>query len=220
MREYLSHGMGVNSTALMLLLLDEGRKFESVFVDTGCEYPETYEYLEYLKNQGYEITVIKANEDGFSNLYDYLYHYRIIPSRTQRLCTSKFKVKPFYNYVKKPCIVYISYDFNERKRRYIQPQDGIQHLSPLIERHITRQMCKEIIKEHGLKVPPKSGCWLCPFHNISTWKKLRDRYPHLFLKAVELEKINPRGYTFLDGVSLSSLWQENKLDRYLGSGGL
>jgi len=41
MRKYLSHGVGVNSTALMLLLEDEGVEFESVFVDHGGDYPET-----------------------------------------------------------------------------------------------------------------------------------------------------------------------------------
>jgi len=40
MKNYLSHGMGVNSTALMLLLADEGIEFESVFVYHGGDYPE------------------------------------------------------------------------------------------------------------------------------------------------------------------------------------
>lgn len=61
MRTYLSHGMGVNSTALMLLLLDKGQKFESFFIDHGGDYPETYEYLGYLLGQGYDITVLKPN---------------------------------------------------------------------------------------------------------------------------------------------------------------
>jgi len=43
---YLSHGMGVNSTALMLLLEDQGVEFESIFVNHGGDFPETYEYLE------------------------------------------------------------------------------------------------------------------------------------------------------------------------------
>jgi len=63
MKKYLSHGMGVNSTALMLLLEDEGIEFESVFIDHGGDYPETYEYVNYQKKRtkcrrnSYEITV-------------------------------------------------------------------------------------------------------------------------------------------------------------------
>lgn len=51
MKLYLSHGMGVNSTALMLLLEDLGFKLENIFVDTGAEHPETYEYLDYLRER-------------------------------------------------------------------------------------------------------------------------------------------------------------------------
>jgi len=43
-RHYLSFGGGVNSVAMLLMLLDTKEyEFEAVFVDTGCEYPETYE---------------------------------------------------------------------------------------------------------------------------------------------------------------------------------
>jgi 3'-phosphoadenosine 5'-phosphosulfate sulfotransferase (PAPS reductase)/FAD synthetase len=59
---YLSFGAGVNSTALMLYLLDRGVDFEAVFVNHGTDYPETYEYVQYLKDNGYRITVIKPNE--------------------------------------------------------------------------------------------------------------------------------------------------------------
>ena len=52
MKKYLSHGMGVNSRALMLLLEDEGIEFENVFVNHGGDYPETYEYVIYLKDKG------------------------------------------------------------------------------------------------------------------------------------------------------------------------
>ena len=37
MRNYLSFGGGVNSTAMLLLLLDEGWEFEAVYVDHGAE---------------------------------------------------------------------------------------------------------------------------------------------------------------------------------------
>ena len=46
-RHVLSFGGGVNSAALMVVLLREGLPFdEAVFADTGGEVPETYQYLE------------------------------------------------------------------------------------------------------------------------------------------------------------------------------
>lgn len=40
-KRYLSYGGGVNSTALLLLMHDEGLDFEAVFVDHGTDYPQT-----------------------------------------------------------------------------------------------------------------------------------------------------------------------------------
>lgn len=227
MREYLSHGMGVDSTALMLLLLDEGREFESVFVNHGCDYPETYEYLEYLKNEGYDIMVIKpsviAKIVRYDNIYDYFWHYKGIPLQRYRICTDKFKIRPFNKYVEIPCVVYLGYDFSERKRSYklfTRTKKSMKYEFPLIDKRITREQCKDIIREHGLKVPRKSGCWLCPFQSKKQWKKLMVEYPELFKKAMDLEEraLKHRGKIGLlnNGKSkLSFFWQENKLTNYL-----
>lgn len=46
MKKYLSFGGGVNSVAMMLMLLDQKDDFEAIFVDHGTDWPETYEYFE------------------------------------------------------------------------------------------------------------------------------------------------------------------------------
>lgn len=97
---------------------------------------------------------------------------------------------------------------------------GVGYKYPLIEHHITRKACKRIIRDHGLRVPPKSGCWFCPFQKTSQWRKLSINHPDLFKKAVELEEraLAARGKVGLlqDGkFRLSSLIQENKLTNYI-----
>ena len=216
MKEYLSFGAGVNSTALMLLLLDEGREFESVYVDPGTEWPETYEFLDYLKGEGFEFTWIKPVVGGENNLYDYLFKYRILPSVFIRCCTAKFKTGPFYKYAENPSLVYIGYDWGEHRYRHLSDKKGIKYKFPLIEKRITRAGCKKIIKEHGLRVPPKSGCWLCPFQNAKGFKRLRDKHPILFKMGMTLEEVNPRGFTILRNTSLRGLWQEEKLTDFPG----
>jgi len=219
MKEYLSFGGGVNSTALMLLLLDQEVEFEPVFVDTGCEWPETYQFLEYLKIGGYKFTWLKPVVGGTTSLYDYLLKYRILPSIFVRCCTSKFKTEPFYKYVENPSIVYIGYDYGERKRRYLKNKKGIVYKMPLITQRLTRRGCVNIIKEHGLRVPPKSGCWFCPFQDVKGFKRLRNLHPELYQKAIELEEANPRNFTILKGRKLSSLFQSSTLIDWVGEDG-
>jgi hypothetical protein len=57
-----------------------------------------------------------------------------------------------------------------------------------LEYEIDRQECIEIIKAHGLPVPIKSGCYICPFQRIAQWRKLRAEHPELFCAARKLEQ--------------------------------
>jgi len=189
MKKYLSHGMGVNSTALMLLLEDEGHEFESVFANHAGDYPETYEYLGYLRSQGHDITEIIPDESGCSTLEEYCLKYHIAPMRMRRWCTDKFKIRPMHKYFEKPCTCYIGICKDEEKRVYnAKPVQGITTIYPLIEQNITRKDCIEIIQKHGLKVPPKSGCWLCPFMGKIEVRQLMLNHPDLYERRKRIEK--------------------------------
>lgn len=217
--KYLSFGGGVDSTALMLLLLDDCVNFEAIFVNHGGDMPETYEYVDYLRAEGYEITEIKPDvswKGHFSDIYDYFFFHKSIPLVGFRICTDKFKIRPFNKYVKKPCVVYIGFDALEKKRVRKRPVKGITYEYPLIENGLTRSDCKNLIRKHVLKIPIRSGCYFCPFQTKKEWKKLMVTHPDLFKKAVALENNSPKVGLFADGkMRLESLWQENKLDQYL-----
>ena len=191
-KQYLSFGAGVNSTALLLLLIDQGEEFETVFVNHGGDYPETYEYVEYLRAEGFEITEVLPDVEGYSSLYDFCYARQIIPFRRFRWCSDKFKVLPFINYIEIPCTCYLGFDMDEqhradrRKIKRKKERDMIYEY-PLITAEMSRDDCVKSIAAHGLKVPPKSGCFFCPFMKRS---EIRDMYlyrPDLYEKAKALE---------------------------------
>ena len=192
MKKYVSMGMGVNSVAMMLMLLDQKEEFEAIFVDHGTDWPETYEYFEmfqgWLEDHGHQrITVLEPDVEGFSTLYDYLWHYKMIPSFRLRLCTDKFKVSVVQKYVETPCFMCIGIDAGEQKRAKISVKKGIENRFPLIENDIDREGCKKIIKRYDLPIPIKSGCYICPFQRVAQWKELRMLKPDLFCKAEKLE---------------------------------
>ena len=201
MKKYLSFGGGVNSVAMMLLLLDQKDEFEAVFVDHGTDWPETYEYVNmfqgWLKKHGHDqITVLKPAHSKdlegkpFSNLYEFSYFRRIVPSGFRRWCTADFKVKPIYKYVDTPSFMLIGIDFGEAKRARISTEKGIENRYPLIEYEIDREGCKKIIYDSGLDIPMKSGCYICPFQRKAQWIELRKKHPELFCKAQQLEDRN------------------------------
>lgn len=192
MRNYLSYGGGVNSTALLLLMHDLGMDFEAVYVDHGCDWPETIEYVNMLREK-YPITVIKpeyvrGGKRVFNNLYDFCVYANIIPARMQRWCTASFKVIPLNKYFQPPAFIHIGIDASESHRAKIASDKGLENRYLLIEHGIDRHGCIDLIEKHELPVPIKSGCWFCPFQRIGQWRLLRRKHPDLWCKIISLEK--------------------------------
>lgn len=195
MKKYLSFGGGVNSVAMMLMLLDQKEDFEAIFVDHGTDWPETYEYFEmfqeWLKDHGHDpITVLKPDVQGYGNLYDYYWKYKMVPSFMYRICSDKFKVRVVHKYVEKPCFMLIGFDTDEQKRAKISITKGIENRFPLLENEVSRDGCKKIIADHGLPIPMKSGCYICPYQRQNQWAELRTKHPGLFCQATKIEKRN------------------------------
>ena len=195
LKNYLSFGGGVNSVALYLYLVEQKIDFEAVFVDHGTDWPETYGYFDmfqaWIEKNGYQkVTVLKPNVGGFDNLYEYCWHYKMVPIIFRRWCTAKFKVKVLLDYYKGSGFEFIGIDANETRRAKVQTRKGFEARYPLIEADMGRRECKEIIKKHGLPIPMKSGCYICPFQRVAQWKELRRKHPDLFCKASQLEQRN------------------------------
>jgi hypothetical protein len=196
MHNYLSFGGGVNSVAMMLLLLDEGMIFESVYVWMP-DYPETHEYIMMLEDKGYPIKIVhamptsKLGKAFDFNLYQYCINAKMMPG-FKRWCTFNYKVQVLQKYYKRPCFEMVGISTDEIKRAILRCEDGIERRYPLVERDISREDCKQIILSHGLPLPIKSGCFFCPYQRIQQWKSLRRNHPDLFCKARELEKLTGR----------------------------
>ena len=193
MKSYLSFGGGVNSVAMLLMLHEQKQDFEAVFVNHGTDWPETYEYLEmlqgWLEKKGLpKITVLKPMVTGFDNLYDYCWHYKMVPSFMFRWCTEKFKIRAIYAYCQPPAFQLIGIDAGESHRAKISINKGFENRFPLIENGIDRNGCVEIIRKAGLPVPMKSGCFVCPHQRAEQWKQLRTIHSDLFCKAEQLEQ--------------------------------
>ena len=188
-KEYQSTGYGLNSIALAHFL---NYCAEMVFSDTGNEQRETYLYMNYYEPL-HHVTVLRDPVQGFSSLYDYCVAYKTVPHRAFRWCTDKFKRQKLETYYgkDKEIIVYLGIAYDEKHRAKIDKKGKITYKYPLIENGITRQDCIEIIEEAGLKVPPKSGCWFCPFQSKNSWIKLLRDHPDQYELAVQLEKHSP-----------------------------
>lgn len=194
----LSYGAGVNSTALAILLINQGWKGQIVFSDTGTEWPDTYCFMDYfesawLKPRGFGIVRLKGTPwhrkgknlgiQGCS-LIEYCEASCVIPLAAMRWCTSEWKVRPIKRYTNGDRgMLGIAADEVRRKG---------DALRPLVEMGIDRQGCVDIIASEGLPIPRKSGCYICPFQRNEQWRELWENHPDLFQRAMRLEENTPR----------------------------
>jgi len=200
MGELLSFGGGVNSTALAILLINEGWQGEIVFADTGAEWPETYEYMDYfetewLKPRGFGIVRLHPHRDVklFTSkahkhtLIEYCLEAKMIPLAFRRWCTDRWKIQPLGRYAKQHdlSVTLLGIDAGEAHR-------GKDKVRPLVERGITRQRCQAIIAAEGLQIPPKSNCFFCMFQRESQWRRLWEIHPDLFDLAMRIEENSRR----------------------------
>ena len=153
------------------------------------DWPESYEYLEMMLAKGYPVTVIEPDVGGFKSLYEKCKRYAILPSRFRRWWTVEFKIEPLAAHYERPCVELIGFDVAEAYRaKRMHERDGVVQEYPLIEAGLDRKGCIEIIQRHGLSVPPKSNCFVCPFQRKNQWVELRQKHPELFCKAQKLEQ--------------------------------
>jgi hypothetical protein len=114
----------------------------------------------------------------------------MVPFVTRRWCTHWFKVDALHKYFNTPAFELIGIDAGESRRAKIQTRNGLESRYPLLEQEIDRNGCVEIISKHGLPLPMKSGCYICPFQKRSQWVQLRRTHPCLFERAAILEQAN------------------------------
>lgn len=192
MTELISFGAGVNSTALAILLVNEGWHGPIVFADTGCEWPETYCFMDYfeqewLQPRGLTITRLCGlpwqRKNKGSSLMEYCEQAHVIPLAARRWCTTEWKVEPINRWAKERGIesqlLGIAADESHRMPN---------RKRPLVDRHVARKDCIAIIEAEGLSVPRKSGCYICPFQRDAQWRALWKEHPELFDHAMRLEE--------------------------------
>jgi len=192
----LSYGGGVNSTALMILLVQRKLPLNYiVFADTGSERPETYTYLrharKYAEKNDIPFNIVKVRNG--ETLYDRCRRRKVIPSKTWRWCTRDLKIRPiyaFYRSLNSRIYQYVGIDYDEVHRMKDNKTDYVTNVYPLIDYKLGRKQCIEIIRDAGLPVPIKSGCYFCPFRNNEDWSNLYQKHPDLFRKAIILEESN------------------------------
>lgn len=227
-RHIVSVSGGKDSAALALYLWDRYPELEVeyVFCDTGCELPETYQYLARLEAiLGQEIVHLNAldligvakkpGRNPFDIWLNEVYG-GFLPSPRARWCTRVLKIKPFEQHVGDDrAFSYIGIRGDESREGYqaskppvISEQPNIVPVYPFRDHALGIHDIRLILEESGLGVPSyyewrsRSGCYFCFYQQIGEWQGLKERHPEWFERAKQYEK---DGFTWVDGRTLEEI---------------
>ena len=188
----LSNGGGVQTFAIQCLVAQgEIEKPDLVlFADTGGESDETYLHIQniqkpFLEKLGIPFISIKRSPD---ELFWHSYNSGVTPRPP--LCSWMFKRDVINRYLKRlgHAQVMIGISLDEESRGYKKSAvSWVENIYPLLELELTRDDCIDAIGRQNLPVPPKSGCWFCPYLRTSQWYDLKRDFPDKFNLALKME---------------------------------
>ena len=217
---FISYGGGVQTFAMLVLLeQDKIRADEVIFANTGAEHQETYDHiqnvvlplLDRIKIPFIEVKMSKkvypcGDSDHkhpviATSLSEVIEVRSRIPSLRTRWCTEYSKITPIKNYIKneqengryiKPAVALLGISLDEWQRMHRSHLSQYVAEYPLIDMRLTRKDCISLIKKSGYSLPPKSGCYFCPFQPLEQWKRLYSTEPQKFETAIRLEEQDPK----------------------------
>jgi hypothetical protein len=219
MKLVVSCGLGVDSTALIVLLKQQERFPDLIiFADTGGEKPETYHYKKiferWLVDNGFPplVTVRHSRRRKgvtVNSLEEECLAGQRLPGIAygKKNCSISWKKEPAERYVKKwanGCSVSWLLAFNADELRRAIPRPGCQY--PLIEAGWGRKRCLTEIHKAGLPLPAKSACFFCPSSKKHEIKALARKYPDLANRAIKIEQ-SAKGSNTAIGLGRQFSWE-------------
>ena len=231
-RHIVSLSGGKDSTALAIYMdrCYPQIPVEYVFCDTGCELPETYEYLERLEALlGAKVTRVtaldklgvasKPGRNPFDMYLNEIYG-GFLPSPRTRWCTRVLKIEPFEAYVGKgQAFSYIGIRADEKREGYkakkppvLSKRANITPIYPFKDDGLDFDDIKQLLEESGLGLPQyykwrsRSGCYFCFYQQIGEWQRLKEYHPNFFEDAKNYEKVEKgKKFTWNEGRTLEDI---------------
>lgn len=205
----LSLGAGVQSTAVLMLILDGELDAEAaIFADTGWEPRAVYEHLERLEALAaeHEFPIHRVSNGDVRSMGGFctgsardvpffLRHEDGTGGIGRRQCTSKLKIAPIRRKLRelmdergtRTVVQLFGISVDEYQRVRTSDRKYITHEYPLIDRGWRRSDCASYLASRGM-VAPRSACVGCPYHSDHEWRRLRDEAPDEFADAVQWER--------------------------------
>lgn len=188
---------GKDSTAMMLALREAGVEFRAVFADTGWEAPETYTYLDLLREKLGPIDVVGAEGGMVAKIRS----RAGFPARMQRWCTRELKIDPlraYHDTVDGETVSTVGVRASESVyRSRLRAFEDCDTWGGFVWRPLLAWSVEDVLAihhRHGVPVNPlyqrghdRVGCYPCVYANKGDIRLVADYAPDRIATIRELE---------------------------------
>jgi hypothetical protein len=201
-KRVLSYGGGVQTFAMLAMIAngDLERPDLVIMADTGSEMQATYRHVEEVakplaRSAGLEWADVCSPNGPLHEFTKWgacpIPCYGCRGGMAFRICTERWKIRPINTWLRlngmRPAEVWLGISLDEAHRMKDSADKWKTHRWPLVEKRMTRQDCIAYPERHGLAVPGKSACFMCPLRRMSEWTKMREQEPEEFERAALVE---------------------------------
>ena len=225
----VAYGMGTNSTGMLVGLLERGVRPDLILAaDTGDERPTTYAYRdlvsEWCTSVGFPAIISVRKGGRQESLSENCARMAMLPSIAYGFkgCSHKFKREPQDAFVNKwqpardawaagqRVMKLIGYDADEERRARIKADEKYDYAYPLLLWGWGRDECVDAIERAGLPPSAKSSCFFCPSSTRDEIVQLKNEFPVLFHRALQMEREAEPNLDTVAGLGRRFSWHEHE----------
>lgn len=208
----VSFSGGKDSTAMLLMLIEKQYPIDRVVcIDTTKEFPSMYRHIERVR------ALCPVPIDVLPIDYDYWFKDHVKtkgknkgkrgygwPDFRNRWCTAlkRDTVNAYLKSLNPPggIVQYHGIAYDERHRCAKNSDRGIDAVYPLVDWRVTENQALRYCYDRGLDWDglyedfERVSCWCCPLSRLSELRVMHDKYPELWSRLVDMDKLSYRQF--------------------------
>ena len=166
------------------------------YTDPGSEHPDNKRFLTECEHW-LETPIVRLRSAKYADTWQVFTEGRFLVSPYGALCTAELKKKVRYAFERPDDLQVFGYTAEEQHRadRFRQQNPGVNLLTPLIDRGLTKDDCLAIIQRAGIELPAmyrlgyrNNNCIGCVKGGMGYWNKIRRDFPDVFDRMAGIER--------------------------------
>jgi 3'-phosphoadenosine 5'-phosphosulfate sulfotransferase (PAPS reductase)/FAD synthetase len=186
-----------SAVAAKLTLTDHSNEeIVIAYTDPGSEHPDNKRFLDECE-EWFKHPIVRLKSERYEDTWDVWESTKFLVSPVGARCTVELKKKVRYGFELPTDIQVFGYTSEEghRAERFREQNPGVNLVTPLIERGLTKDDCLGLISRTGIELPVmyklgyrNNNCIGCVKGGMGYWNKIRVDFPETFERMAQLER--------------------------------